>query len=174
MKLTGKNRSTRGKICSCATLSTTNPTWTDYVPSLSHRNDILRATHHDGVSTAFLPITCGTYLQNGDVVLVIILRIISWMYDVLQDLSPFAPFGQHVGTGKDGEVGSYPVTQDRTSFRHQSTGCLCTLRSEAKVNLPCACHKDMRGNGDIAPLIFNIRNRWSGQLRTPAALSPRI
>jgi hypothetical protein len=29
MKLTGENRSTRGKICSRATLSTTNPTWTD-------------------------------------------------------------------------------------------------------------------------------------------------
>jgi hypothetical protein len=27
MKLTGKNRSTRGKICPSATLSTTNPTW---------------------------------------------------------------------------------------------------------------------------------------------------
>jgi hypothetical protein len=29
MKLTGENRSTRGKNCSSATLSTTNPTWTD-------------------------------------------------------------------------------------------------------------------------------------------------
>jgi hypothetical protein len=29
MKLTGENRSTRGKTCSTATLSTTNPTWTD-------------------------------------------------------------------------------------------------------------------------------------------------
>jgi hypothetical protein len=29
MKLTGKNRSTRGKPCPSATLSTTNPTWTD-------------------------------------------------------------------------------------------------------------------------------------------------
>jgi hypothetical protein len=29
MKLTGENRSTRGKTCPCATLSTTNPTWTD-------------------------------------------------------------------------------------------------------------------------------------------------
>jgi hypothetical protein len=29
MKLTGENRSTRGKICPSATLSTTNPTWTD-------------------------------------------------------------------------------------------------------------------------------------------------
>jgi hypothetical protein len=29
MKLTGENRSTRGKTCSSATLSTTNPAWTD-------------------------------------------------------------------------------------------------------------------------------------------------
>jgi hypothetical protein len=29
MKLTGGNRSTRGKTCPSATLSTTNPTWTD-------------------------------------------------------------------------------------------------------------------------------------------------
>jgi hypothetical protein len=29
MKLTGENRSTRGKICPSDTLSTTNPTWTD-------------------------------------------------------------------------------------------------------------------------------------------------
>jgi hypothetical protein len=29
MKLTGENRSTGGKTCPSATLSTTNPTWTD-------------------------------------------------------------------------------------------------------------------------------------------------
>jgi hypothetical protein len=29
MKLTGENRITRGKACPSATLSTTNPTWTD-------------------------------------------------------------------------------------------------------------------------------------------------
>jgi hypothetical protein len=29
MKLTGENRSTRRKSCPSATLSTTNPTWTD-------------------------------------------------------------------------------------------------------------------------------------------------
>jgi hypothetical protein len=29
MKLTGENRNTRGKTCHSATLSTTNPTWTD-------------------------------------------------------------------------------------------------------------------------------------------------
>jgi hypothetical protein len=29
MKFTGENRRTRGKTCPSATLSTTNPTWTD-------------------------------------------------------------------------------------------------------------------------------------------------
>ena len=29
MKFTGENRSIRGKMCPSATLSTTNPTWTD-------------------------------------------------------------------------------------------------------------------------------------------------
>jgi hypothetical protein len=29
MKLTGENQSIRGKTCPSATLSTTNPTWTD-------------------------------------------------------------------------------------------------------------------------------------------------
>jgi hypothetical protein len=29
MKLTGENRNTRGETCPSATLSTTNPTWTD-------------------------------------------------------------------------------------------------------------------------------------------------
>jgi hypothetical protein len=29
MKLTGENRSTRGKACRSVTLSATNPTWTD-------------------------------------------------------------------------------------------------------------------------------------------------
>jgi hypothetical protein len=29
MELTGENRRTRGKTCPSATLSTTNPTWTD-------------------------------------------------------------------------------------------------------------------------------------------------
>jgi hypothetical protein len=32
MKLAGENRSTRGKICPSATLSTKNPTWTDPGP----------------------------------------------------------------------------------------------------------------------------------------------
>jgi hypothetical protein len=37
MKLTGKNRSTRGKTCPSATFSTTNPTWTDSESNPVHR-----------------------------------------------------------------------------------------------------------------------------------------
>jgi hypothetical protein len=33
MKLTGENRSTRGKTCLSVTLSTTNPIWTDPGPN---------------------------------------------------------------------------------------------------------------------------------------------
>jgi hypothetical protein len=33
MKLTGEKRSTRGKTCPSATLSTTNPTWIDPGPT---------------------------------------------------------------------------------------------------------------------------------------------
>jgi hypothetical protein len=39
MKLTGDNRSTRGKTCPSATLSTTNPTWTDPGPNPRLRGD---------------------------------------------------------------------------------------------------------------------------------------
>jgi hypothetical protein len=38
MKLTGENRSTRGKSCPTATLFTTNPTWTD--PGLRGTSDV--------------------------------------------------------------------------------------------------------------------------------------
>jgi hypothetical protein len=37
MKLTGENQSTREKICPSATLSTTNPTWTDLGSKLGLR-----------------------------------------------------------------------------------------------------------------------------------------
>jgi hypothetical protein len=37
MKLTGENRRTRGKTCPSATLSTTNPTWTDPGSNPGHR-----------------------------------------------------------------------------------------------------------------------------------------
>jgi hypothetical protein len=36
MILTGENRRTRRKTCPCATLSTTNPTWTDLVANPGH------------------------------------------------------------------------------------------------------------------------------------------
>jgi hypothetical protein len=39
MKLTGENRSARGKTCPIATLSTTNPTWTDPGSNLGLRGE---------------------------------------------------------------------------------------------------------------------------------------
>jgi hypothetical protein len=39
MKLRGENRSTRGKSCPSATLSTTNPTWTDPGPNPGLRGE---------------------------------------------------------------------------------------------------------------------------------------
>jgi hypothetical protein len=39
MKLTGENRRTRGKTCPIATLSTTNPTWTDLGSNPSLRGE---------------------------------------------------------------------------------------------------------------------------------------
>jgi hypothetical protein len=39
MTLTGENRSTRGKTCPCATLSTTNPIWTDPVSNPGLRGE---------------------------------------------------------------------------------------------------------------------------------------
>jgi hypothetical protein len=39
MKLTGENRSTRGEACPSATLSTTNPTWTDPVSNPGLRGE---------------------------------------------------------------------------------------------------------------------------------------
>jgi hypothetical protein len=38
MKLTGENRRTRGKTCPSATLSTTNPTWSDPGSNLGLRD----------------------------------------------------------------------------------------------------------------------------------------
>ena len=60
-------------------------------------------------------VTCGAYLQYGDVVLVVI-RIISWMYEVLEDRSPLTHCGQDVGAGKHGEVFRNPGTHDTTLF----------------------------------------------------------
>jgi hypothetical protein len=39
MKLTGENRSTRGKTCPSATLSTTNLTWTERGSNLALRGE---------------------------------------------------------------------------------------------------------------------------------------
>jgi hypothetical protein len=39
MKLIGENRSTRGETCPSATLSTTNPTWTDPGSNPGFRGD---------------------------------------------------------------------------------------------------------------------------------------
>lgn len=61
-------------------------------------------------------ITCGAYLQHGDVVLVVVPWIISWMYGVLEDPSPLTPCGQDVGAGKHGEVFRNPGTHDTTLF----------------------------------------------------------
>jgi hypothetical protein len=55
MKLTGKNRSTRKKTCSSATLSITNPTWTD-----PGSNPALR-----GERTATNRVSHGTALSSG-------------------------------------------------------------------------------------------------------------
>jgi hypothetical protein len=67
MKLTGENRSTRGKSCRSATLSTTNPTWTD--PGL---NPGLRgerpATNRLSHGTAHI---CGLAIQTVTLVYVL-------------------------------------------------------------------------------------------------------
>jgi hypothetical protein len=50
MKLTGENRSTRGKTSPSATLSTTNPTWTDPGSNPgsteTYRNNVWRRVLH--------------------------------------------------------------------------------------------------------------------------------
>jgi hypothetical protein len=45
MKLTVQNRSTRGKTCPSATLSTTNPTWTGWASNPGLELYIFEATH---------------------------------------------------------------------------------------------------------------------------------
>jgi hypothetical protein len=53
MKLTGGNRSTRGKTCPRVTLSTTNPTWTErmklQLDSLLHGIEMERSTGKKGI-----------------------------------------------------------------------------------------------------------------------------
>ena len=53
MKLTGENRHTRRKTCPSATLSTTNPTWTDPGSNLGLRDE-RPATYRLSHGTAFL------------------------------------------------------------------------------------------------------------------------
>jgi hypothetical protein len=60
-------------------------------------------------------ITCGAYLQYGDVILVVF-RMVSCMYEVLMDLSPLTPCGQDVGAGKHSEGVRYPGTHDTAMF----------------------------------------------------------
>ena len=64
MKLAGENRSTRGRICPSATLSTKNPTWTDPGPRPGLRgerpatNRLTHGTTSCKVLTASLGTTC--------------------------------------------------------------------------------------------------------------------
>jgi hypothetical protein len=55
MKLTGKNRSTRGETCPSATLSTTNPTGTDPGSNLGLRGE-RPATNRLSHGTAFIEV----------------------------------------------------------------------------------------------------------------------
>jgi hypothetical protein len=69
MKLTGENRSTRGKICHSATLSTTNPTWIDLGlnPGLrGERPATNRLSHGTAMSNtliAFLYLLCSYIIK---------------------------------------------------------------------------------------------------------------
>jgi len=74
-----------------------------------------------------LQITFGAYLQYGDIVLIVVLRIVSWMYGVLEDPSPLTPCGQDVGAGKHGEVFCNAGTHDTTLFMfiaNQQAACV--------------------------------------------------
>jgi hypothetical protein len=59
MKLTGDNRSTRGKTCPSATLSTTNTTWTDLGsnPGLRGGRPATNRLSH-GTAPVFAPSPC--------------------------------------------------------------------------------------------------------------------
>jgi hypothetical protein len=63
MKLSAENRSTGGKTCSSATLSTTNPTWTDpgWNPGLRGGRPAANRLSH---GTAFCQRTTGSYFQQ--------------------------------------------------------------------------------------------------------------
>jgi hypothetical protein len=67
MKLTGKNRSNRGKTCPSATLSTTNPIWTDSGSNPGLRGD-RPATNRLRHGTALLPggLLMSTVARDGN------------------------------------------------------------------------------------------------------------
>jgi hypothetical protein len=64
MKLTGENRSALGKTCPSATLSTTNPTWTDpgSNPGLcGGRPATNRLSHDTAISSSFSSVSLSVY-----------------------------------------------------------------------------------------------------------------
>jgi hypothetical protein len=61
MKVTGRNRSTLGKTCLSATLSTTNTTWTDLGSNPGLRGE-RRATNRLSHGTAAIP---DCYFKSG-------------------------------------------------------------------------------------------------------------
>ena len=71
MKLTGENRSTRGKTCPSATLSTTNPTWTDRGSNPGLRGE-RPATNRLSHGTAYTRIStmCMSYYTRNHVLIV--------------------------------------------------------------------------------------------------------
>jgi hypothetical protein len=58
MKLTGENGSTRGKTCHSATLSTTNPTWTDLGSNQIHEFTAELNRRILSVTKTFVPYVC--------------------------------------------------------------------------------------------------------------------
>jgi hypothetical protein len=60
MKLTGENRSTRGETCPSATLSTTNPTWTNpgSNPGLRGGRPAANRLSHGTVIMQVSPVPC--------------------------------------------------------------------------------------------------------------------
>ena len=60
MKLTGENRSTWGKACPSATLSTTNPKWTDLGsnPCLRGERPAANRLIHDTAQKRLLALSC--------------------------------------------------------------------------------------------------------------------
>jgi hypothetical protein len=73
MKLTGENRSTRGKTCPSATLSTTNPTWTKPGTNPGLRGDrpaAKRVSH----GTVYYFIKCHFLLSSSVILMYSLLR----------------------------------------------------------------------------------------------------